>query len=124
MNENQIIRIWNDQKSARIKTLLTPVILFSVVLGLIGTGNLDKKSDFGLRAFVMVLIFSGVAFSVGAVLNSIREGIALTRTLEEMKGLTNLGKNIRNSSPTLVFWGFTVIVAGLFNFFALYILLF
>jgi Na+/H+-dicarboxylate symporter len=124
MNENQIIRIWNDQKSARVKTLLTPVILFSVVLGLIGTGNLDKKSDFGLRAFVMVLIFSGVAFSVGAVLNSIREGIALTRTLEEMKGLTNLGKNIRNSSPTLVFWGFTVIVAGLFNFFALYILLF
>jgi len=124
MNENQIIRIWNDQKSARVKTLLTPVVLFSVVLGLIGTGNLDKKSDFGLRAFVMVLIFSGVAFSVGAVLNSIREGIALTRTLEEMKGLTNLGKNIRNSSPTLVFWGFTVIVAGLFNFFALYILLF
>jgi len=124
MNENQIIRIWNDQKSARVKTLLTPVILFSVVLGLIGTGNLDKKSEFGLRAFVMVLILSGVAFSVGAVLNSIREGIALTRTLEEMKGLTNLGKNIRNSSPTLVFWGFTVIVAGLFNFFALYILLF
>ena len=124
MNENQIIRIWNDQKSARVKTLLTPVILFSVVLGLIGTGNLDKKSDFGLRAFVMVLIFSGAAFSVGAVLHSIREGIALTRTLEEMKGLTNLGKNIRNSSPTLIFWGFTVIVAGLFNFFALYILLF
>jgi hypothetical protein len=43
MNENQIIKIWNDQKSARVKTLLTPVILFSVVLGLIGTGNLDKK---------------------------------------------------------------------------------
>jgi predicted membrane channel-forming protein YqfA (hemolysin III family) len=124
MNENQIIKIWNDQKSARVKTLLTPVILFSVVLGLIGTGNLDKKSDFGLRAFVIVLIFTGVLFSVGAVLHSIREGIALTRTLEEVKGLTILGKNIRNSSPTLIFWGFTVIVAALFNFFALYILLF
>ena len=124
MNENQIIKVWNDQKSARIKTLLTPVILFSVVLGLIGTGNLDKKSDFGLRTFVFLLIFTGVLFSVGAVLHSIREGIALTRTLEEIKGLTNLGKNIRNSPPTLIFWAFAVIVAALFNLLALYSLLF
>ena len=124
MNENQIIKIWNDQKSARLKTMLTPVILFSVVLGLIGTGNLDRKSDFGFRSLVMGLILTGVLFSVGAALHSIREGIALTRTLEEMKGLTNLGKIIRNSSPTLIFWGFLVIVVALFNFFALYILLF
>lgn len=124
MNENQIIKIWNDQKSERIKALLAPAILFSVALGLVGTGNLNNKSDFGLRVFVIGLIFTGIIFSVGSVLQSIREGIALTRTMEEIKGLTNLGKNIRNSSPRLIFWGFMITTTALFNFFGLYIFLF
>lgn len=124
MNENQIIKIWNDQKSARVKALLAPVILFSVALGLVGTGNLSNKSDFGLKLFAIGLIFTGVIFSLGSVLESIREGVALTRTLEEIKGLTNLGKDIRNSSPRLIFWGFMITSTALFNFFGFYILLF
>jgi hypothetical protein len=53
---------------------------------------------------------------VSGILAKIRDGVSLIRTLEEIKGLTPLGKNIRNSSTSLIFSGFTVSIFALLNF--------
>jgi hypothetical protein len=113
MNENQLIKIWNDQRSASVKLQLLPTIILAVVLGLGASGRLTSKSELTLRLFTLAVALAVVLFSVRGILATIRDGVSLTRSLEEIKGLTPLGKNIRNSSTSLIINGFVVSIFAL-----------
>jgi hypothetical protein len=116
MNENQLIKIWNDQRSASTKLQIPPTIFLAVILGLGSTGHLTNKSELNLRFFALAVVTAVGIFTVSGILATIRDGVSLIRTLEEIKGLTPLGKNIRNSSTSLIFSGFTVSIFALLNF--------
>jgi hypothetical protein len=115
MNENQLIKIWNDQRSASIKLQIPPAIILAVVLGLGATGRLTSKSDVTLRYFTLIVVVAILIFSVNGVLATVRDGVSISRTLEEIKGLTPLGKNVRNSSTSLIITGFMVSIFALLN---------
>ena len=42
MNEKELISIFNQQRSIRVKSQLAPTILLSAVLALAATGNLNQ----------------------------------------------------------------------------------
>lgn len=115
MNENQLIKIWNDQRSASIKLQIPPAIILAVVLGLGATGRLTSKSDVTLRYLTLIVVLAILIFSVNGVLATVRDGVSISRTLEEIKGLTPLGKNVRNSSTSLIITGFMVSIFALLN---------
>ena len=115
MNENQLIKIWNDQRSACVKLQLPPTIILAVVLGLGASGRLTRKSELTLRLFTLTVALAVLLFAVRGILATIRDGVSLTRSLEEIKGLTPLGKNIRNSSTSLIITGFIVSIFALLN---------
>ena len=115
MNENQLIKIWNDQRSASVKLQLPPTIILAVVLGLGASGRLTSKSELTLRLFTLTVALAVLLFAVRGMLATIRDGVSLTRSLEEIKGLTPLGKNIRNSSTSLIITGFIVSIFALLN---------
>jgi len=115
MNENQLIKIWNDQRSASIKLQIPPAIILAVVLGLGATGRLTSKSDVTLRYLTLIVVVAILIFSVNGVLATVRDGVSISRTLEEIKGLTPLGKNVRNSSTSLIITGFMVSIFALLN---------
>jgi hypothetical protein len=113
MNENQLIKNWNYQRAASAKLQLPPTIILAVVLGLGASGRLTSKSELTLRIFTLAVTVAIVLFSVRGILATIRDGVSVTRSLEEIKGLTPLGKNIRNSSTSLIITGFTVSIFSL-----------
>jgi len=115
MNENQLIKVWNDQRSASIKLQIPPTIFLAVTLGLGVTGHLTNKSQLTLRFLALAVVAAACIFSVSGILATIRDRVSLIRTLEEIKGLTPLGKNIRNSSASLISSGFAVSISGLLN---------
>jgi hypothetical protein len=108
MNENQLIKAWNDQRSASVKLQIAPTILLAVVVGLGASGRLTNNSELTLRFFTLVVATAVILFYVRGILATIRDGVSLTRSLEEIKGLTPLGKNLRDSSTSLIITGFTV----------------
>jgi len=116
MNENQLIKIWNDQRSSSTKLQIPPTIFLAVILGLGATGQLTKKSELNLRFFALAVVAAAGIFSVSGILATIRDGMSLIRTLEEIKGLTPLGKNIRNSTTSLTVSGFTIPIFTLLYF--------
>jgi hypothetical protein len=79
-----------------------------VVLGLGASGRLTNNSELTLRVLTLVVATTVILFYVRGILATIRDGVSLTRSLEEIKGLTPLGKNIRDSSTSLIITGFTV----------------
>jgi hypothetical protein len=66
---------------------------------------------------------SGV-FSLISIFSTVRDSVSLIRTLEEIKGLTPLGKDIRKSIGSLTLSGFAYLIFSFFNFFILGIYLF
>jgi hypothetical protein len=115
MNENQLIKIWNDQRSASVKLQIPPTIILGLVLGLGASGRLTCKSDLTLRFLTLAVVVAILLFSVRGVLATVRDGVSLSRSLEEIKGLTPLGKNIRNSSTSLIINGFLAPILALFT---------
>jgi hypothetical protein len=124
MNENQLLKLWNDQRSARIRSQLAPTILLSVVLALTSTNHLSRDSDAYLRLFTIGIVSASGIFSLFSTFSSVRDGISVIRSLEEIKGLSPFGKDIRDSIGSLVFSGFTFAIFALFNFAALYFCLY
>jgi len=123
MNEYQLVKIWHEQRSNRVKAQLAPAILLALVLYLSATGQLTNNSSLVLRIFASGVVFAAGTFSLFGILTSIRDGVAVIRSLEEIKGLTPLGKDIRGSLGSLVLMGFSFMIVSLFNFvvFCIYI---
>jgi len=124
MNENQLLKLWNDQRSGRIRAQLAPTILLAAILGLCATGHLTNHTDVTLRLFAVGLVLASGVFSLLSILSSVRDGVSIIRTLEGIKGLTPLAKDIRNSISSLTLSGFAYILFSLFNFALLVIYLF
>jgi hypothetical protein len=124
MNENQLIKFWNDQRSASIKLQIPPTILFASILALGTTGRLTHKSALSLRIITLTVVLAALIFAVSGVLATIRDGVSTVRSLEELKGLTPLGKKIRKSSPSLIVIGYSVSAFALLNLILLALYLF
>jgi hypothetical protein len=124
MNENQLMKLWSDQRSGRIRAHLAPTILLAVILGLSATGHLTNHTDVTLRLFGVGLVAACGLFSLIAIFSTVRDGVSLIRTLEEIKGLSLLAKDIRNSVTSLTLSGFVYVLFALFNFALLVIYLF
>jgi hypothetical protein len=116
MNENELISIWNQQRSIRVKSQLAPTVLLSVVLALAATGNLDKYSDTTLKLFVIGLVASGGVFSVTAMVAAIRDSLAVIDSLKALKSLSPLGKSIKKSVDSLKALGVLFMLMSGFNF--------
>lgn len=124
MREKDLLQIWNGQRSHRISSQLAPTILLSVVLALIATGKLNYKSALDVKAFATGLVVAGGAFSVTGLLSSIRDSRALTRAMQEVNDVSQLGLSITKNSGTLAFTGFLYVALSLFNLAALLLYLF
>ncbi len=116
MNENQLLKLWYDQRSGRIRAQMAPTLLLAVILALALTGHLSNKSDVTLRTLTMGIVAASGIFSLISIFSALRESISLISALEEIKGLTLLGKDIRNSISSLTITGFAHLFFSLFNF--------
>lgn len=116
MNENQLIKTWNDQRSALIKSQLPQSIVLAVILALGATGHLTNKSDLTLRLFALAIGVAGGVSSLRVIFATLRDGVSLVKSLEEIKGLSPMGKAIRKSSPSLILSRYLFTVFTLLNF--------
>ena len=116
MNEKELISIWNQQRSIRVKSQLAPTILLSAVLALAATGNLNQSSNTTLKLFVIGLVASGGVFSVTAMLAAIRDSLAVIDALKDIKSLSPVGKAIKSSDDLLKVVGVLYIAMSTFNF--------
>jgi len=123
MNEKELISIWNQQRSIRVKSQLAPTILLSVVLALAATGNLTQSSNSTLKLFVIGLVASGGVFSVTAMVAAIRDSLAVIDALEDIKSLSPIGKAIKSSADQLKVVGALYMAMSAFNFAVLVIYL-
>jgi hypothetical protein len=119
MNENELITIWNQQRTIRVKSQLAPTVLLSVVLALAATGNLNSSSDSTLKLFVIGLVASGGVFSVSAMVAAIRDSLAVIDSLKALKSLSPLGKSIKKSADSLKVLGVLFMAMSGFNFIVL-----
>jgi hypothetical protein len=119
MNENELIAIWNQQRSIRVKSQLAPTVLLSVVLALAATGNLNSSSDSTLKLFVIGLVASGGVFSVSAMVAAIRDSLAVIDSLKALKSISPLGKSIKKSADSLKALGVLFMAMSGFNFIVL-----
>ena len=99
-----------------IKSQLPQSIVFAVILTLGATGHLTNKSDLILRLFALAIGVTSALFSLRVSLATVRDGVSLIKTLEEIKGLSPIGKAIRKSSPSLILTRYLFTVYTLFNF--------
>ena len=97
MNENQLLKFWVDQRSARIRAQIPPSIILASVLALACTGHLSHQSALNLRIYTLGLVIAVGLISYLTIFSTFRDGISVIRTLEDMKGLTPFAKDIRNS---------------------------
>ena len=123
MNEKELISIWNQQRSIRVKSQLAPTILLSAVLALAATGNLNQNTNWSLKLFVIGLVASGGVFSVTAMLAAIRDSLAVVDALKDLKSLSQVGKGIKNSADQLKIVGVLYMAMSTFNFAVLVIYL-
>ena len=123
MNEKELISIWNQQRSIRVKSQLAPTILLSAVLALAATGNLNQNTNWSLKLFVIGLVASGGVFSVTAMLAAIRDSLAVVDALKDLKSLSPVGKGIKNSADQLKIVGVLYMAMSIFNFAVLVIYL-
>ena len=123
MNEKELISIWNQQRSIRVKSQLAPTILLSAVLALAATGNLNQSSNSTLKLFVIGLVASGGVFSVTAMVAAIRDSLAVIDALKDIKSLSPIGKAIKNSADQLKVVGALYMAMSTFNFAVLVIYL-
>ena len=124
MNEKELISIWNQQRSIRVKSQLAPTILLSAVLALAATGNLNQNTNWSLKLFVIGLVASGGVFSVTAMLAAIRDSLAVVDALKDLKSLSPVGKGIKNSADQLKIVGVLYMAMSTFNFAALLLYLY
>jgi hypothetical protein len=103
MNENQLLKFWVDQRSARIKAQVPPSIILSTVLALICTGHLSTHSVMNIRIFAFGLVVAAGIISYITILSTFRDGVSVIRSLEDMRGLTPFAKDIRNSMSSHIF---------------------
>jgi len=123
MNEKELISIWNQQRSIRVKSQLAPTILLSVVLALAATGNLNQSSNSTLKLFVIGLVASGGVFSVTAMVAAIRDSLAVIDALKDIKSLSPICKAIKSSADQLKVVGALYMAMSAFNFAVLVIYL-
>ena len=123
MNEKELISLWNQQRSIRVKSQLAPTILLSAVLALAATGNLNQNTNWSLKLFVIGLVASGGVFSVTAMLAAIRDSLAVVDALKDLKSLSPVGKGIKNSADQLKIVGVLYMAMSTFNFAVLVIYL-
>ncbi len=124
MREKELLQIWNSQRSQRIASQLSPVILLATVLVLITTGELTYKSAIDIRAFAVGLVAAGGIFSISGILASLRDSRALTRALKEATDVSQLGISVSQNSGKLLFTGFFFVVVSIFNMTVLALYLF
>ncbi len=124
IREKDLLQIWNGQRSQRITSQLAPTILLAAVLALTTTGKLTYKSPADLKAFAIGLVAAGGVFSVTAMLASIRDSRALTRTMHEVDDISQLGLSIAKNSNNLLVTGLFFVILSLFNFVILCLFLF
>ena len=115
MREKELLQIWNSQRSQRIASQLSPVILLATVLVLIATGELTYKSPFDIRVFAIGLVVAGGIFSISGILASLRDSMALTRAMKEATDVSQLGISVSKNSGNLFLMGFLSVVLSLFN---------
>ena len=116
MNEKELISIWNQQRSIRVKSQLAPTILLSTVLALAATGNLNQSSNSTLKLFVIGLVASGGVFSVTAMVAAIRDSLAVIDVLKDIKSLSPISKGIKSSADLLKVVGALYMAMSAFNF--------
>jgi len=124
IREKDLLQIWNGQRTQRISSQLAPTILLAAVLALATTGKLTYKSPLDLKAFALGLVAAGGVFSLTAMLASIRDSRALTRTMHEVDDISQLGLSVAKNSSNLLALGFFFILLSLFNFVVLALYLF
>ena len=115
MREKELLQIWNSQRSQRIASQLSPVILLATVLALIATNQLTYKSPVDIRAFAIGLVVAGGIFSVSGILASLRDSMALTRAMKEASDVSQLGISVSKNSGNLFVMGFFSVILSLFN---------
>jgi len=124
IREKDLLNIWNGQRTQRISSQLAPTILLAAVLALATTGKLTYNSPLDLKAFAIGLVAAGGVFSVTAMLASIRDSRALTRTMHEVDDISQLGLSVAKNSSNLLALGLFFILLSLFNFVVLALYLF
>ena len=124
MREKELLQIWNSQRSQRIASQLSPVILLATVLVLITTGELTYKSPVDIRAFATGLVAAGGIFSISGILASLRDSMALTRAMKEASDVSQLGISVSKNSGNLLFMGFLFVLVSIFNMTVLALYLF
>ena len=115
MREKELLQIWNSQRSQRIASQLSPVILLATVLVLITTGELTYKSAIDIRAFAVGLVAAGGIFSISGILASLRDSRALTRAMKEATDVSQLGISVSKNSGNLLFTEFFFVILSIFN---------
>ncbi len=115
MREKELLQIWNSQRSQRIASQLSPVILLATVLILIATGTLTYESPLDVRAFAIGIVAAGGVFSISGSLASLRDGMALTRAMKEATDVSQLGISVSKNSGNLLFMGFFFVAFSIFN---------
>ena len=115
MREKELLQIWNSQRSQRIASQISPVILLATVLALVTTGELTYKSPLDIRAFATGLVVAGGIFSISGILASLRDSMALTRAMKEATDVSQLGISVSKNSGNLFLMGFLSVVLSLFN---------
>lgn len=124
MREKELLQIWNSQRSQRIVSQLSPVILLATVLVLITTGELTYKSAIDIRVFAVGLVAAGGIFSISGILASLRDSMALTRAMKEATDVSQLGISVSKNSGNLLFTGFIFVIVSIFNMTVLALYLF
>ena len=124
MREKELLQIWNSQRSQRIASQLSPVILLATVLVLITTGELTYKSAIDIRVFAVGFVAAGGIFSISGILASLRDSLALTRAMKEATDVSQLGISISKNSGNLFFTGFFFVIVSIFNMTVLALYLF
>jgi hypothetical protein len=124
MREKELLQIWNSQRSQRIASQLSPVILLATVLVLITTGELTYKSAIDIRAFAVGLVAAGGIFSISGILASLRDSRALTRAMKEATDVSQLGISVSKNSGNLLFTEFFFVILSIFNMTVLALYLF
>jgi len=115
MREKELLQIWNSQRSQRVASQLSPVILLATVLVLITTGELTYKSAIDIRVFAIGLVAAGGIFSISGILASLRDSMALTRAMKEATDVSQLGISVSKNSGNLLFTGFFFVIVSIFN---------
>ncbi len=124
IREKDLLQIWNGQRSQVISSQLAPTILLVAVLVLITTKKLNYDSPLDVKALVIGLVVAGGVFSVTGILSSFRDSRALSRAMNEVNDVSQLGLSVVKSSGNLAFTRFLFLALSLFNLAVLSLYLF